>query len=310
MRRRRFLSAFVVFASVWRTLQASPAPRIWLVQSEAGGIYAETAAVVRLELPMAAVRDGLAATVLDAREPPPALILTIGAVALEETLRWLRQQPSAAWQRVPVLATLLPRSSFLSAQSLSDGRPLSAVWLDQPWSRQFAILRRLLPERTRVGILPGPETRAVLPQIEAEARAAGLRLVVGPAIDTPEQIYHSLREVLVDADVLLAVPDALVYNAATLRNILLTSYRARVPMAAFSAAYVKAGALYAVHSTPAQIARQSAQIMRAYLAGHPLPPPQAPREFTLVANARVAASLGIVLDDIDRIAEERRAAER
>lgn len=308
MTRRLFFFLVVLTGMLAPMAWAQPA-KVWLVQSKAGGVYAETVALLRLELSGLMVKEGLAATVLDVREEPPAIIVTVGSLAFEETLRWLRQQPYP-WTRVPLLATLLPRAAYVGHLTQSDGRPLSAVLLDQPWARQFALLCRALPDRQRVGILPGPETRPLLPQLEAEARAHGLRLIVGPPIDASEQIYPSLREVLVEADVLLAIPDAVVFNPNTLRNILLTSYRARVPLVAFSAAYVKAGALYAVHSTPLQIARQTAQIVRGYLAGKPLPLPQPPREFAITANSRVAASLGILLDDIDRIAEERRAFER
>lgn len=307
--RRGFLRFFLSCVTLLALPAAAQTGRIWIVQSEAGGVYAETVAVLRLELAGMPIQEGLPATVLDAQDAPPSLIVTVGSAAFAETLRWLNER-TGAWGRIPVLATLLPRAAYQASLPLSMGRPVSAVWLDQPWSRQFALLRRALPMRTRIGILPGPETRAVLREIEAEARAFGLRLVIGPPIDVAEKIYPSLREVLLEADVLFAVPDALVYNAATLRNILLTAYRARVPLVAFSAAYAKAGALYAVYATPAQIARQAATLVRAFLAGRGLPPPQPPHEFAFVVNERVAASLGIVLDDANRIAESQRAAER
>ena len=106
-----------------------------------------------------------------------------------------------------------------------------------------------------------------------------------------------------------ALPDPTVYHAATLQNILLTTYRARVPLVAFSAAYVRAGAVLAVYSTPAQVARRAAEMVKSWQAGRGLPPPQMPREFAVAANAKVAASLGLMLDDAAVIAEDLRRQE-
>jgi hypothetical protein len=44
-------------------------------------------------------------------------------------------------------------------------------------------------------------------------------------------------------------------------------------------------------------------------AGRALPPPQMPREFAVAANAKVAASLGMMLDDAAVIAEDLRRQE-
>jgi ABC-type uncharacterized transport system substrate-binding protein len=76
----------------------------------------------------------------------------------------------------------------------------------------------------------------------------------------------------------------------------LTTYRARIPLVAFSPAYVKAGAVLAVYSTPAQVARRAVEMLRQWQSGRGLPSPQNPREFEVVVNERVAASLGLWID--------------
>ncbi|MEW6163897.1 MAG: ABC transporter substrate binding protein [Pseudomonadota bacterium] len=287
------------------------AAEVWVVLAEDTGAYAEAGAVLRAELRGAArVKDGVASAVLQEDAGPPALVVTVGVAAFERSLKWLSDR-GAAWSGVPVLATLLPRASYeaLAGVGAARYRPLSAVVLDQPLARQMALLRRALPERSRVGVLLGPETRRQLGELDRQARVHGLRLVPAPSVDRPEEIYPSLREALANADVLLALPDPAVYNGATLQNILLTSYRARVPLVAFSAAYVRAGALLAVYSTPVQVAGQAAGIARDVLAGRNLTAVQTPREFAVAANTRVAASLGLHLDDAAAIAEDLRRGE-
>lgn len=309
----RYLLHLAVACLVNMTLVigATAAPQVWVVLAEEGGVHAETAGVLRVELERHAdLTAGAAATVLDARRAPPDLIVTVGAAAFDQAADWLAARDSA-WGRVPVLATLLPRTAFDDrlAQGMGRSRVVSAVVLDQPLGRQLALIKRALPERRRVAVLPGPQTRPLLGTLEREARARGLQLLTAPRIDAPGDIYPALRDAMESADVLLALPDPLVYNGASLQNILLTSYRARVPLVAFSSAYVKAGALLAIYSTPAQVARHAAVMARDSLAGRGMPPVQSPREFAVATNAKVAASLGLYLDEAYLIAEDLRRAE-
>ena len=93
------------------------------------------------------------------------------------------------------------------------------------------------------------------------------------------------------------MPDATVYNNRTISNILLTAYHQRSPVVGFSPAYVKAGALLALYSTPAQVGQQAGEAARLGLATGSLPPPAAPRHFRISTNPYVARSLGIQLED-------------
>jgi len=145
--------------------------------------------------------------------------------------------------------------------------------------------------------------------LERQARLRDLRLIASSWVNSPEQIYPALKEVLESADVLLALPDSMIYSSSNLQNILLASYRARVPLVAFSPAYVKAGALMAVYTTPAQVADQASDVVRGWLAGRGLPPAQSPKEFSVVINAHVANSLGLRLDEAEKIADDLRREE-
>jgi hypothetical protein len=291
-------------------LPAAAATQVWVALTEEEGAYAEAAAVLRTEL------DGIQQTtagwqqVLNDKGDPPDLIVTLGVAAFEGTLDWLTAR-GTAWERVPVLAVLLPRAAFEAqlAQGAPGRRALSAAVLDQPLGRQMALLKRALPDRRRVGVLPGPQTQPLIKALQKEATARGLSLVAGPAIAATADIYPSLKVALEESDVILALPDPAVFHGASLQNILLTTYRARVPLVAFSPAYTKAGAVLALYSTPAQVARRAVEMLRSWQAGRGLPAPQAPREFAVAANARVAASLGLQLDEAAVLAEDLRRLE-
>jgi len=68
-------------------------------------------------------------------------------------------------------------------------------------------------------------------------------------------------------------------------------------MMGFSPAYVRAGAMLALYSSPAQIATQTVRVVRSALAGVALQPVQTPSEFVIGVNANVARSLGFRLSE-------------
>jgi putative ABC transport system substrate-binding protein len=308
---RRFATYLLLACLLALSLPAAAKDRVWVVMSGEDGVYAETAMVLRDELEReATLKFGVPGKLLDTQEAPPALIVTVGTAAFDTTHKWLSER-YAIWGHVPVLATLLPRSAYDArvAEVVRSGRVMSAVVLDQPISRQMALIKRALPNWLRVGVLLGPQTRLQLPQLERQARLRDLRLVPSPSVDSLEQIYPALKEVFESADMLLALPDSVIYNSSSLQNILLASYRARVPLVAFSPAYVKAGALMAVYTTPTQVARHTAGVVRGWLSGRGLPSVQPPREFDVVVNTSVANSLGLRIDEAAQIVEDLRREE-
>lgn len=201
--------------------------------------------------------------------------------------------------RPALVSALIPRLGFERLLRENPGRttaPALAVYLDQPFGRQLDLVRQVLPEARRVGVLWGPESAAQQPGLLAAAQARGMELV-GGNVAASSALFSGLKSVLDDADLLLAVADPQVYNSATISNILLATYRARVPVLAFSPAYVKAGALLAVYSTPRQIGTQAGALARTVLQGGAVPASQYPLEFSVAVNEHVARSLGMALDE-------------
>ena len=208
------------------------------------------------------------------------------------------RQLSSGAGRSPILAGLLPRSSYERVLQDTPRRPAppsAALYLDQPLGRQLDLLRLALPHVRRVGLLWGPESLAQQAAVQAALQARGLEWSEGTLVEG-QPLIAALRAALQDADVLLAVADGRVYNASSIANILLTSYRAGTPVLAFSPAYVKAGALLALHSTAAQAGVRLANLAGHYLQSGVLPASQYPADFQISANPYVARSLGLVLD--------------
>lgn len=199
--------------------------------------------------------------------------------------------------RTLVLHTLLPRSAYERLPNRGDDtRRVSAVFIDQPPARQLELLRLALQDWPRIGIIVGHDSNEIGTRLQNAAREKRMRLAVDYVADERD-LYTALQRLLAEPTVLLALPDAQLYNNRTISNILLTAYHHRSPVIGFSPAYVKAGALIALYSTPAQIGQQAGEAARIGLASGSLPPPTAPRQFNVSTNTYVARSLGITLED-------------
>jgi ABC-type uncharacterized transport system substrate-binding protein len=231
------------------------------------------------------------------------LIISLGTDAL--------RQITAQNGKAPVIAALVPRISFervLADANRKNPSNVVALYLDQPFGRQLDLLRLALPSIRRVGVLWGPESITQQPLLAAALQGRGLELSEGLYTEG-QALIGALRAALADADVLLAVADGTVYNPSTTSNILLTSYRAKTPVLAFSPAYVKAGALLSVHTTAAQMGSKVAAMASHYLQSGSLPASQYPPDFNITVNAYVARSLGLSLD-ADSLLERLRKLEK
>ena len=197
----------------------------------------------------------------------------------------------------PLLAAMIPSKSYAGLREIKQGG-ISAIYLDQPWRRQVDMLHAVMPKRRRIGVLYS-ETQDI----------AGLRSELARQQDTlfarhlggKDTLSSDLEEVLGESDVLLALPDSEIYNANSIRNILLSSYRHAIPLVGFSEAYVRAGALCAIFSTPEQIALQAVNAAASYAKTGKLPEAQYPQQYSIAVNRSVAGTFGMVIGSNEAI---------
>lgn len=281
---------------------------VLLVLSENGGAYREAAETMRAYLTgqgdfsdvrtihvgeLAAARANLA---------EQAVIVAIGTYAMEQ---------AALDSRAPVLNILVPRQNYEATRLRAklDARQFSAVYLDQPLSRQLRLIKTALPNRDTVGVLLGPFTNDRLKLLQQLVREQKMT-VKAESVSAEDEIVPALKRLLPNAEVLLALPDPLVFNKNTAQSLLLTSYRAQVPLIAYSKSYVGAGALAAVYSTPTQIGQHAAELIGRQGSTKPssLPAAQYPKYFSVSVNYQVARSLGLAIEDEATLLERIKAS--
>lgn len=267
-----------------------------VILSENGGSYSEFSAALRENL----LDSNVTLSIQDAAQPQPnsGLIIAVGMKAASVVANNYAHT---------VLNVMIPKSGHKKLLHDFPGWEksslYSSIYLDQPIERQLGLIAASLPDRDRVGVLLDSHTQDELEQLRQKAIEYGLSLYEQKVeADTP--LFDALQNVLQHSDVVLALPAPAIYNSSTLRNILVSTYQAGIPLVGFSSAYVRAGAICAVFSSPAHFALQASMLVRKFIETGILPSAQYPKFYEVAVNHRVAQSLGININDSDELVKK------
>lgn len=233
-------------------------------------------------------------------EPGLSAIVALGARAFAASTR---QAGGRA-----VVGALISRSALDEALPVALPR-WSVVLLDQPPERWANLLHLALPNRQQIGMLVGPTALNKSQQLARRLEGRGMSLAM-ERVATAEEVIPALDRLLLRTNTLLALPDPLTHNRGTVQAVLLTTYRARVPVVAYSEAYQQAGAVLALYSTVPQIVAQVVEALRQWQEGKTPANVQSPRYFTVGVNAAVARSLGLSLPDAHELQERLRSLDQ
>jgi len=113
--------------------------------------------------------------------------------------------------------------------------------------------------------------------------------IIGVEIFSARQLQDRLTIIAKNADVLLAIPDQTVYSGRTAKEVLLFSYRNRIPFIGLSSSWVRAGALYALEVDYEHLGRQCARTAKKIIEGSPAGtiPLSSPTKVTYTVNERI-----------------------
>ena len=262
---------------------------VWVALSGEGGAYAEIAAELDRRLISDEVLVQPWRNFFAKGAASPDVIVTVGMEALTRMT-----ESAEAWPRASWVALLVPRSGLEQIGQQNIPR-LTGVYLDQPFDRQMQLLRLAMPGRERVGVVLGPTSMRYLKEIHKAVRQAGL-VLVPRVVTTRDEVSPALQSVMTDSDVFLAVPDDVVFDRYMAQYVLIASYRRGIPLLGYSAPLVKAGAIAALVSLPAQIGSQGSVLVSRVLSGAALPEVQAPDDYQVMVNSSVARSLDLPMD--------------
>jgi hypothetical protein len=170
-----------------------------------------------------------------------------------------------------------------------DGEPAEAAYeshLDVPPRKLLPEVRRLFPRVTRLGVLTGRFTDPAELRESARESAFSVETAV---VASPSRLLTAFLSLKGKCEIVIALPNAEVYNSATFPPLILASIENRLPVVGFTAAFVRAGAAAGVYADFRDSGRQAAE---AALRGKDITAAEHPRKLIIAVNARVLRLIG------------------
>jgi putative ABC transport system substrate-binding protein len=220
----------------------------------------------------------------------PDLVIAVGI--------WALQVVAAHAPDVPVVyAMVLNPPSVVAA----DAKNITGASMNVPVEQTIRLFKRLGPQVRRIGVLyDRKKTGYLVRRAEAVARDEGLQLIAKEIRSAREAIpaLDSFQEDRVDA--LWILPDETNLAPAVVQQMLLFSYRKRIPLLGLSDSQAQMGALLALSFASSEdIGRQAGEQANSVLAGKS--PADVPyttaRRTQLTVNLKAAQKLGMKIPE-------------
>jgi putative ABC transport system substrate-binding protein len=222
-----------------------------------------------------------------ARRSRPSAIVTLGTLASHAIAQ--------GGPGIPVAAALIP-----TAEAFHRLPATSVLLLDHAPDVHFHWLQKFLPEVRVVGVLfnRAENGERIAAAMQAASRA-GLTLDAVEVRDGRD-VPVALETVTRRANVLWGISDSVALTPETARQVLLTTFRARIPLIGPSRNWVKAGALYALHWDFYDVGLQAGEAVLRLLQNPSTGESTTafPRKVLYAINQRTSEQLKIELADV------------
>ncbi len=211
-----------------------------------------------------------------------ALIVAVGSDAVRTAL--------TADPPVRTVSTMTLESDREGA--LQTGRVSAAVYLDIPLRTIVGELRKVFPEKTRVGVIRNPNRSWSATPL---TRNAGQQPTLVQFADCTKAedllpVFLSFRK---KVDFVVCLPDGSLYNGATARPLIMASLENRLPIVGFSPAFLRAGAAAAIYPDYRGIGEQTADLVRRCMEPGECGSSEGPRKVSVAINSKVLRMLGL-----------------
>nr|WP_175540225.1 ABC transporter substrate-binding protein [Pseudomonas sp. NFIX28] len=277
----RFRARLLLFCCLWGTSPAWAAQVLLTGAEDSAGVRAFTQALAQ-QRPQDHVHfEPLANLPAPGQLPAGTRLILLDPASLE----WRQQDAHGPATLVLRIGRIQARQRLGAAASSR----LSLLWSDPPLDRQLQLIRKVLPQARRIGVLYGADSAFLLRELHQAAHPLGLEIVAERWDDTNDS--RPLQNLLKSSDVLLGLDDPRLYNPKTAKNLLLSSYARQLALIGPNAGFVKAGSLASTYSDQ----EDWLQVLDDLLDQPTTHWPRAlyPRLFKVLSNPQVARSLGV-----------------
>ena len=185
---------------------------------------------------------------------------------------------------------------------LDKNKNEAILYMSQPYCRQIRFIKLINNKWKTIGLLDSQKKPIDTKTIQQCAKKYHLDTYIAKT-KTNEDLKIRIKDVLKHSDILLALPDKNIYNSQSVKNILLTSYRHRIPVIAFSENFVTAGALAAISSSTEQISNSASDLVEQYFKSGQMFKNSVnyPQAFDISINRQVFRALDLSIPDLDEL---------
>ena len=219
------------------------------------------------------------------RASPPDLVFAVGLKAAMAAKLEIFDTP------VVFCMVLNPEPHGLPASNMTG------IAVRAPAETQLTVLRSVLPNRQRIGLLYDEDHSGsfVRDALQA-AKRHGVELTT-VAVRRHEDIPHAVRTLLSQIDALWLIQDPTVVSESAIPFFLESTLEAKIPVFTFSSTLVQQGALGALVIDPRSVGQQAARIalLRLKESSASAGLLQAPEHPQLALNVNSAEYLGLAL---------------
>jgi putative ABC transport system substrate-binding protein len=216
----------------------------------------------------------------------PDLIYAIGTKAATLAMQNI--------DRLPVVFSMVSRPKKYGLNKNN----IAGVSINISSETQFRALKTMLKDAKRIGVIYNPQsTKWEIEQAKLAAQKLGLELLTQVA-HSREEVPNAVREIMDKIEVLWLAMDESILNQLSIKHIILSATRNKIPVLGFSPKFIKNGVLLALKTDYFDMGGQAGELALSILdkkgaADYKIIPP---RKTTPVINLRVAKFLGLNID--------------
>lgn len=216
----------------------------------------------------------------------PDLIYALGS----DSIKWISSQTA----KIPIVASMALKDDLLRQSANITG-----VSLRYSMKTQFQLLKKFFSQKKTIAILFNPDENATtVEEISKVSQQNGFSMVAIP-VESPKKLPFALEQMANKVEIMFAIPDETVMSVKTAKELLLASFRNKVPLVGLSDNWVKSGAFYALSWDYEDLGRQCGALAQKLLNGASvqMTPPEYPRKVTYTINAKIAEQMNMEIPE-------------
>jgi hypothetical protein len=235
---------------------------------------------------------------VDVSLSPTKTWIALGAKPLAMVLGRINSSPSSSKTRI--LGLFIRSKAKSKLENLYPNIQFSLLDNSPKLEHQLALIKLLSPQIKSIAVLHSQNSVNNLLEITELAKKYDLKVNTAVIRDPLNWDMASLKAVK-ESDAVLGLNDTAIYNATTIRSILMRLYRASRPLIGPDKGYVRAGAVASSYSGVNETLQSVTQLLSS---NEPWPEIIHNQNFNVAVNTQVARSLNINIADPSSLANK------